>query len=609
MNRLRALVLGLALASCTCQEKATVDAGPVDAGPLALTEQEPNDGPAAALVVPGNAVVQGNLGADPRAPDEDWYALTSPVPRTARVEVTCPPGADVALDVVDEAGTTLTRVNQGGPDAAELLPNLDVPARAYLRVTGLKKGAGGGYTLTAFFQDRLSGFELEPDDRRVDATAVPMGQAVSGYLSHATDEDWYRFELPVEGEPAPGLGAEPDAGAPDDGGAEAGPPGTDSAPTGESDAGDAAPQDAGEAPDAGAPPAVPRTPLRVDISGVEGVRFEVSVLTEAEAVLFASKSAAEGAGLSLRNVGIRATDRVIYVVVKSAWSGAGKEQRRGANGTTYYTLTVAEEEAGASAELEPNDDLEHATPLAADSYREGFITPRGDVDHYVLEVASPSLVDVTLTGVDGLDLQLSLVRPSAKGPGQPDEVALKANDGAAKEPESLQAIYCEQACVFRVEPAPRKVDGKWVKDAENATVPYRVETRVTPEDGSREREPNNAPADATALELGQPRRGTVFPKKDVDLFRLDLTARQVRTPIKATLTGVLKVDLGLYLHRLEDDGKLTLVQTGDRAKGDRPETVKASLEPGVYVFEVRDSKGRDANFQDLYQLTVDEADE
>ena len=62
-------------------------------------------------------------------------------------------------------------------------------------------------------------------------------------------------------------------------------------------------------------------------------------------------------------------------------------------------------------------------------------------------------------------------------------------------------------------------------------------------------------------------------------------------------------------HRVESDGKLTLVQTSDSAKGDKAETIRYSAEPGLYVLEVRDTKNREANFQDSYQLTVDEGGE
>jgi len=58
---------------------------------------------------------------------------------------------------------------------------------------------------------------------------------------------------------------------------------------------------------------------------------------------------------------------------------------------------------------------------------------------------------------------------------------------------------------------------------------------------------------------------------------------------------------------LRELGGLSLVQTADRAKGDKPEVITYSAEPGVYLLEVRDSKNRESNFQDQYQLTVEEA--
>src|SRR5262249_8299635 len=163
-------------------------------------------------------------------------------------------------------------------------------------------------------------------------TSVQMGQAISGYVGHAGDEDWYRYELPNSGPP-------PLAAAPDDAGAaDAGAAGTLEA----LDAGAAA------AADAGAQKEPEKLALRIDVSAVGGVRVDLSVLTEAEAALFQAKSNA-GSGLSLRNVGVRATDHVIYVVVKSSPNGTGKDLKRGFSSDTYYTLTVAPEEAGASA--------------------------------------------------------------------------------------------------------------------------------------------------------------------------------------------------------------------------------------------------------------------
>ncbi len=591
MTRLLTAGLVLAVAGCNCDKTTVADAGVVDAGPQVLDEKEPNNGPENALVIKSSTIVNANLGADPKAPDEDWYRFESALPRTADVTVTPPPGGDVAVEVMDEAKSVLATINSGGAGAVERVGNLNVSGKAFLRVVTVKKGAGGAYTLTAIVRDRVPGFEQEPNDRKVDATPVPIGQAMSGFIGHMEDQDWYRYELP-NAEPLPPEGA----AAGDDAGVAV------------ADAGEPASVDGGTT----AAKEPEKLALRVDVSGVENVRLELSVMTEAEAVLFGAKSAASS-GLSLRNVGVRASDRVIYVVIKSLAIGTAKDAKKGFNADTYYTLTVAPEEAGSSAEFEPNDDASKATELPRDGYREGFIAPRGDVDYFRLSTGGPSLAKVNVTGVEKVDLMLSVVKPGATAPqggqgSEREETLLRANDGAVKEPEMLNNVSCNPDCYFRVEAAPRKVDGKLVKDDENGDMSYRITAQVVPDDGGEEREPNGTPETATAIELGKPVRGTIFPKKDVDYLKLDLSARPVKTPVKATLLGILKVDVALFLHKVVD-GKLELEGTSDRGKADAQEVIRASLEPGVYVFEVRDLKNREANFQDSWQLTVEESDE
>ena len=45
------------------------------------------------------------------------------------------------------------------------------------------------------------------------------------------------------------------------------------------------------------------------------------------------------------------------------------------------------------------------------------------------------------------------------------------------------------------------------------------------------------------------------------------------------------------------------------AKADKPESIRFTAEPGVYVFEVKDThKAPESNFQDSYQLTIEEGE-
>ena len=617
MSPARALVVLSALLlvpGCPRKQEAP-QAAAQDAGPAQRAEVEPDDRPEQSMALGESTDVTASLSGTPARPDEDWYLLFGDRPRAVDVSVSGIPGTAVLLEAYDETRTRLAAVSAEAEGQPVRFPNLTVRGKLLLRVSAARKGGGGAYTLSVRYGEPRPGTEVEPNDRHADATQLePQGDAwtLQGLYGSPGDEDHFRIVLDtsVDGGiafPGADAGGAPAAAGPPDAAAPlaasppapAEPPHPEGFPTQPPPLGGArAEVDAGVAVQE-----PPRVALRIELSGVQGVRPEVQILSEAEATLFTARGT-EGQPLSQRNVAVRATDRVIDVVVKSAWTGTGKEARRGFDPEHPYTLTVTREAAGANAEYEPNDDLAHATPLPLDGYREGFLTPKTDVDYYVVRPAQPSLVRFELSGVEKLDLQLSVVQPGAK-PGT-EKVLQRSNDGAVKEPERLNSVACDKECFVKVEGALRKVDGKWVREFENPDQPYRLTARAIPDDGSEEREPDDSADQATALTLGKPIRGTVYPKKDVDYFRLDLSDRPVKTALKATLTGILKVDVALFLYLRNDDGSLSLVQTSDRAKGDAPEVIRYAADPGIYLFKVQDSKNRESNFQDSYQLTVEE---
>jgi hypothetical protein len=291
-------------------------------------------------------------------------------------------------------------------------------------------------------------------------------------------------------------------------------------------------------------------------------------------------------------------------VVRTAWVGTGKDAQRPANAEVPYTLHIEREEAGATSEIEPNGTAASATLLPLDGYREGFLSPKGDVDLYQLRCPTPTLVNLQLSGLDRADLQLSVLRTDADGKPQ---TVLRANDGDVKEPEYLNAVACQGLLTVEVESASRKVDGKWVRDFYNPDSRYRLTAQARPDTGAEEREPDNGPEEAMTLSLGQSVRGTIQPRRDVDDYRLDLSGRVVKTAIRATVTPILKVRIGLYLYRIEEGEKPILVQTADSGGGEKPQVIRYSAEPGVYLLQVRDARNRESNFQDAYQLTVEQA--
>src|SRR5712692_6414757 len=180
--------LGVCVLLAACHgEKEARDAGPVATGPKQLIEQEPNDRPDQAMVLSEPSVVSAGLGSDPSKPDEDWYLLAPPAPRTVDLTVSGIPGADVMLEIYDTDRNRLVAVNSEGEGRPERLPNLGVKGKLLVRVTSAKRGSGGAYTLTALFSEPAAGFETEPNDRAADSNALTLGQPISGYIGHAGD--------------------------------------------------------------------------------------------------------------------------------------------------------------------------------------------------------------------------------------------------------------------------------------------------------------------------------------------------------------------------------------------------------------------------------------
>ena len=604
-----ALVALLALAACPKHEEVQDAGGPPPGAPVPTPEQEPNDDAAHAQQLKGPVDVTASLsGAAGKKADEDWYAL-DPSLGQVTVKVDPAPPLDVVIEVYDSDGVKRMTQDGAAGGGSEVIHGLVVARAPKLRVLG-KKDEAGPYHLTVTADAPDAAMEQEPNNRAADATPLEADKPLTGYLSDPSDEDWFKLSLPGPdgGEDAgamdaglldAGAGAIVDAGAPE---LDAG-----SNDAGASDAGfvDAGPVDAGSVPPP--PPPPPPMLLHLTVSGVPGVRLEVDVVNAAEATLYSTRGKTPGEGIEVRNLALRAPERDFYVVVKSAWVGEKKEAKRFASVDQPYTLTAHLEQAQGEVELEPNDDAAHATPMAWEGNTasiQGYLSPRTDVDDYVLHSDKPVIARAEVSGVEHLDLELSVLGVPDGGK---ETTHLTANDGELKEPEVLTNLAFGPGDLYlQIRGAARKgPDGKWSRDTENAKDPYRLTVTAVPDDGTHEREPNNTPELATPIAIGQTLRGNIHPKKDVDYFRLDLTSLPVKTTIRATVTGILKVDVALYLYRQKDDGTLSIVQTSDSAKGDAPESVTYAAEPGVYFLKVKDTKDRESNFVDSYALRVE----
>jgi hypothetical protein len=151
------------------------------------------------------------------------------------------------------------------------------------------------------------------------------------------------------------------------------------------------------------------------------------------------------------------------------------------NGYTL-ALTTAPEPDG----LEPNEDLDGASPLALGAEVEGYIGCRGDEDYYAVDVPEDSVLRLRLTAAAAAAFQPTVRLLNVAG----EPLLTEANRSGGETVIDL----------FRVLPT----GGRWVvavsdDDGRDAdfTVPYQLLVEAVPDTDPNE--PNDGPEEATAL--------------------------------------------------------------------------------------------------------------
>ncbi len=600
--------------------------------PVQVKEAEPNDVWQKAEGLPARAIVTGEFAPKKGKLDDDWYKL-SPGPGVSlalQVEL-APRGAeaiDATLEVLDRDRNRLVRLRSAAGDPLSL-HQLVCTEACYLKLTG----ASGGYTLTVLGGPPEPGLELEPNDRAVDATPLAAGEAMRGYYGSATDQDWFKLLLPelrpgqflrLELSGVPGVRAGLEVRSLDGtlvaeyrGAAEGEPIFIRNLATTPPPLAPPLHTSAAGLEDGGTSLKSLETPLKAPSADIrtadEASRDSGTALDIADAATSDSGTTPDDAGGSPADAGAPVIDAGTpsgnsgpapagyYLVVKSTYLSRTK---RGANAKDPYTLLASLESGPADLELEPNDDPQHATDLGPGLSRSGYLAPAGDVDWYRVRADKASVLHVELSALERADVELSVWSAPAK-PGDKPQLLARANEGGVKEGEVLPAVGIPAGDSFiKVESALRDVDGKKTRDGEDRQTLYKLTAQLAPDDGTLEREPNDAahPQPAT---LPFTVKGFIWPRKDVDVFQFHVPEGQ--PPITIRVSAVRGVDLQLELRQLGPDGKGPgeTIGTADAVKGEGEESIVAvPVKPGDYQVEVSSPRHKDASATQGYTLSV-----
>jgi len=563
MRRLALLIsmaFGISVAVCGCPDEKQEEEQPAEeaAGeekPVLkeVAEAEPNEKTDQAMEIKDGCIVTASLEAAPgeKKRARDWYKIAPAGRQVVRISASGIAGEDLNLAFLDADKNDMTTIDSGGPGEGETFPNLTVDREVYLRVYGARGGKGGAYKLTVEMSEPAGGQEEEFNGRYSRANPLKIGERVQGYLGAKNDEDWYLLDLKE-------------------------------LPTG--------------------------SVLRVDLTGVDGVRFNLGVLDPDRRPLMETKADEAGKGIVIRNLGVPGTPESLYLLVKSDWVSAPKPQKadRTFNLQSMYSLGVSSEAGGDDLEREPNDKAEEAIILLDGQKIRGYLSPPGDVDWYAIEVERPSLLSAELSALDRVDLKIYVVDPEKKD--QPKDFELVKIDHAKdNEEEKLTNCALKPGKNYvRVEAAWKKVDNQWVKLAENLDETYSLVLNLRTDDGKEEREPNQKPDLATPIQVGQTLRGTLHPLRDVDFYKLDLSGQSGPRDTTIECTGIPKVDISIALlgPELDEKGQPKTIETSKKGRGEQKEQIQKELMPGEYFIKVRGYPASESNTVDQYVLTV-----
>jgi serine/threonine-protein kinase len=203
LRRQRLLVTGGAVLAALGVVAAVVWWTTLREPPPRRHEREPNDTLEAATRIAPDRPATGYLGRrrSPTEPDVDYFRVTRGA-GLVTVRVSAVANLDLTLTVRDRGGHVLAAVDEDGVGGGEVTHRRAVDGAISIEVGQVMTGkwpvenVSDPYTLEVREEQPEVGWETEPNGGASDATALPVGVPVRGYLDARTDVDALRWDGP-----------------------------------------------------------------------------------------------------------------------------------------------------------------------------------------------------------------------------------------------------------------------------------------------------------------------------------------------------------------------------------------------------------------------------
>ncbi|MCX7679952.1 MAG: hypothetical protein N2316_12160 [Spirochaetes bacterium] len=252
-----------------------------------------------------------------------------------------------------------------------------------------------------------------------------------------------------------------------------------------------------------------------------------------------------------------------------------------------------------TSETEPNESIASANPLVAGNQMEGYLGTNTDVDYYKIFIASPSIINISLTEVRGINHSFTCWDHTGK------TKILHVDDARKSSPERMCNLHWHGGYLYiSIQHGDRD------SPAANLENPYylKVETRAIKT--NEELEPNNSSESATRISLNEEifgyfspafsrsSTGTILPEVDWFVFETEIANNQPQL-LDIKLSPVEEIDSEITL--ISSTTKvITTINAHGIGKGEAAEGI-GLFESGSYFVVISSANGA-YNCTASYQL-------
>jgi hypothetical protein len=258
--------------------------------------------------------------------------------------------------------------------------------------------------------------------------------------------------------------------------------------------------------------------------------------------------------------------------------------------------------AGPNAdEIEPNDGEEVASPIALGGTARGRIEPDTDSDFYRLDVDRSGVLQVNLSGVDGVDLSLEMTDSAGTTVGRSERSGVRIKEGlpnAGVTPGRYTLIV--RHAPKKKSRSRRKKGKAAAAETEKPAPVYELSAQIVPLPLGGEREPDDDRGTANDLIVADNASGFLGWTDDKDVWKLSVETLSEKNALDIQVSAIEGVTLTLEIA----DGIGTTLATRKGSRG-HPLTIHGVLPvvpDGASPFYYLTLRGDRSNPETAYTL-------